>query len=98
VQRVASLHDEVHSTQERARLLQEEMSSKVSSETNRNLATLTAVATLLLPPTFITGMIGMNVNGLLFGDNDDGYLCAIAICVASSAVVYFLMLRIGIIR
>ena len=98
VQRIAAMHEEVHSVQERARLLQEEISSKVSSETNRNLAMLTAVTTLILPPTFITGMFGMNVKGLLFGDSDYGYIYAMLICVASSALIYVLMRRIGLLR
>jgi zinc transporter len=98
LQRIAALHEEVHSVQERARLLQEEISSKTSSETNRNLATLTAVTTLLLPPTLITGMFGMNVKGLLFGDTDNGYIYAMILCVASSALVYLLMRRIGLFR
>jgi zinc transporter len=98
VQRIDSLHEELHSTQERARLLQEETSAKLTNETNRNLALLTAVTTLLLPPTFITGMFGMNVKGLLFADNDYGFLYAMLICALSSLLVYLLMRRMGILR
>jgi zinc transporter len=98
VQRIESLHEELHAAQERARLLQDEITSKLANETNRNLALLTAVTTLLLPPTFITGMFGMNVKGLLFSDNDYGYIYAMLLCVASSLVVYFMMRRMGILR
>lgn len=98
VQRIGSLHDEVHSTQERARLLQEEISSQISAQTNRNLAWLTAVTALLLPPTLITGMFGMNTKGLIFADNENGYVYAMIMCLVSSALVYLLMRRFGLFR
>lgn len=98
LQRISSLHEEVHSIEDRARLLQEEIASQISTETNRNLATLTSVTTLLLPPTLVTGMFGMNVKGLLFSDDENGYIYAMLICIASSGLVYLLMRRIGLIR
>jgi zinc transporter len=98
VQRIDSLHEELHATQERARLLQDETAAKLTNETNRNLALLTAVTTLLLPPTFLTGMFGMNLKGLLFADNDFGFLYALLMCALSSLLVYLLMRRIGILR
>ena len=46
--------------QDRARLLQDELSAIDSSVTNDRLYILTMVTTLLLPATFVTGFFGMN--------------------------------------
>ena len=43
--------------QERARLLWEEMAAQIANNTNRSLSLLTGVTRLLLPPTFITGVV-----------------------------------------
>lgn len=72
IQRIDSLHQDLHSAQERARLLSEEMAAQIANNTNRSLSPLTGVTTLLLPPTFITGVFGMNVNGLPFTDDKFG--------------------------
>jgi hypothetical protein len=52
-----------------ARLLSEEMAAQIANNTNRSVSLLTGVTTLLLPPTFITGVFGMNVKGLPFTDS-----------------------------
>jgi Mg2+ and Co2+ transporter CorA len=88
LQRVDSLHHEVHSFQERARLLHEEIAAKLATETNRNLYILTVLATALMPPTFVTGMFGMNVKGLLFADDEHGFLFAMLMCLASALAVF----------
>src|SRR6201999_636457 len=87
IQRIDSLHHEVHSFQENARLLHDEIEAKRSNETNRNLYILTVLATALMPPTFITGIFGMNVKGLLFTDNDSGFVYAMLMCLVSALAV-----------
>ena len=49
---------------ERARLLYEEIGSRVADRSNRALSALTVISTLLLPPTFLVGAFGMNVGGI----------------------------------
>src|SRR5262249_38196318 len=44
--------------QERARLLYEEMDTRLSAITNRSLRILTILSTLILPATFVTGAFG----------------------------------------
>ncbi|WP_245290999.1 CorA family divalent cation transporter [Methylobacterium aquaticum] len=59
---------------ERARLLQEEVSARVAEESNQQLYVLSVLSALLLPPTFITGLFGMNVKGLSFAEDPRGIL------------------------
>jgi len=98
IQRIDSLHQDLHSAQERARLLSEEMAAQIANNTNRSLSLLTGVTTLLLPPTFITGLFGMNVKGLPFTDDEFGFIYALAICAVSSLAMYVVVRRMGILR
>jgi zinc transporter len=98
VQRIDSIYEELHATQDRARLLTEEMSAQIANETNRNLSVLTGVTMLMLPPTLITGMFGMNVKGLLFGDDELGFAYALLMCLVTSLAMYFLVRKLGIFR
>jgi zinc transporter len=54
----------VFALQERAKLLQEELSARVAEDTGRKLNALTALTAAFLPMTLITGIFGMNVGGL----------------------------------
>lgn len=98
LQKIESLHQEVHSIHDRARLLQEESAQQLANKTNDNLFFLTIVSALLLPPTLITGMFGMNVKGMLFADDENGYIYAMTMCVVSSLLVLWWMRRAGMLK
>ncbi len=53
---------------------------------------LAIVSALLLPPTFITGVFGMNVTGLPFRENAYGFWVACGL-MAVSVIGMLLMLR-----
>ncbi len=58
------LVDDLTETQERAKLLQEELAARVAEQTNNNLYILSLFTALLLPPSLIAGIFGMNVVGV----------------------------------
>ena len=91
VQRIEALHHEIHSIMGRTRLLQEEIASKLTTETNDHLYVLTVLTTVLLPPTLITGIFGMNTGGLPLKETDWGTPVALAICAGSSLFVFLLL-------
>jgi zinc transporter len=74
------------------------MAAKIANNTNRSLSLLTGVTTLLLPPTFLTGLFGMNVKGLPFTDDEFGLIYALAMRVLSSLAMYVAVRRMGILR
>ncbi len=82
--RLDSCNQEVQAAEQRARLLQDEIVSKLTTETNRQLYVLTILSTLLLPPTLITGVFGMNVGGLPFSEGPSGFIQAILICFVAA--------------
>ena len=69
--------------QERARLLYEEIGSRVADSTNRSLSALTVISTLLLPPTFVAGAFGMNVGGIPWAQSPQGFWAAMGLCALS---------------
>ena len=93
VQRITSLHDDVHLLAERSRMLQDEVDAQLTSETNRNLFVLTILTTLLLPATLVTGFFGMNTKGMFFAESDNATLFAAFFCCLASAIVYWIIRR-----
>ncbi|MEP6906675.1 MAG: CorA family divalent cation transporter [Pseudoxanthomonas sp.] len=86
---VATLH-------ERARLLQDEVAAKLAEQTNRHLFVLSVVTALLLPPTLVVGVFGMNMGNLPLIHSTHGFGVAMGLCVASSVFVYVLLRRFGV--
>ena len=83
---------------ERSRLLQEELHLKIEEQGNHNIRVLSVLTALLMPPTLVTGIFGMNTKGLPFTDLETAFLWASLLLVLSSLAAYVVMKRIGIIR
>jgi zinc transporter len=56
--------DEASNVYERAMLLQEELASRLAEATSRNLFILTVTTIVFLPMTLLSGIFGMNVQGV----------------------------------
>lgn len=97
-QRLDALDHVVVEMRERSRLLQEELHLKIEEQSNRSLHLLSVLTALLLPPTLVTGIFGMNTKGLPLTDVETGFLTASVLIVASSALAYYIMKRLGILR
>ncbi len=67
-QRVDSVVADLVALQERARALQDEFNARQTELTNRRLMLLSVFSAVLLPPTLISGIFGMNVDGLPLKD------------------------------
>jgi magnesium transporter/zinc transporter len=87
---------DVEALQERARILQEEMSAKLANETNRQLTALSVMTALFLPATLVTGLFGMNTHGLPFDDQSSGFWLALGVGALGSGLAYLILRRIGV--
>jgi zinc transporter len=97
-QRLDGLDHTIVEMRERSRLLQEELHLKIEEQGNDNIRVLSVLTALLMPPTLVTGIFGMNTKGLPFTDLETAFLWASLLMVLSSLAAYFIMRRIGIIR
>jgi zinc transporter len=95
-QRLDWLDTEIVALRDRAHLLQEEVAIKTAEQTNRNLHVLAVVTTILLPASLITGIFGMNVAGLPFTQDGNGFLWSMLILAGVSGIVFWLLKRSGI--
>ncbi|ABD06444.1 Mg2+ transporter protein, CorA-like [Rhodopseudomonas palustris HaA2] len=97
-QRLDGLDHSVVEMRERSRLLQEELHLKIEEQGNGNLRVLSMLTALLMPPTLVSGMFGMNLRGLPFAEGDGGFVLALLAMAMSSFGAWLLMKRIGLIR
>jgi zinc transporter len=97
-QRLDGLDHSIVEMRERSRLLQEELHLKIEEQGNNSLRVLSVLTAILMPPTLVTGIFGMNTKGLPFTDLDTAFLWASLLMVLSSFGAYLIMKRIGIIR
>lgn len=97
-QRLDELDHTVVEMRERSRLLQEELHLQIEEDGNESLRVLSVLTALLLPPTLITGIFGMNTKGLPLTDTDSGFLWASVLILVSVASAYVVMKRLRIIR
>lgn len=81
---------------ERARLIYEEIDARIAAITNRSLSALTVISTLMLPPTFVAGLFGINVGGMPWAQDRHGFWIVVFVCVALGAVMYGLLKRVRI--
>jgi zinc transporter len=97
-QRLDGLDHTIVEMRERSRVLQEELHLKIEEQGNDNIRVLSVLTAVLLPPTLITGIFGMNTKGLPFTELDSAFLWASFLMVLSSFAAYLVMKRIGVIK
>jgi len=93
VHEVEDYDREAASLQERARLLHEEIDTRLAGDANRSMRALTVFSTLLIPPTLIVGAFGMNLGGLPFEHNPHGFAEASLLCVVTVGAACALLRR-----
>lgn len=93
---LGSALQEMQGLQDRARLLHEEIDSKISSETNRHLYILSIMTAFLLPPTLVTGFFGMNTGGLPFAGEHFGTVFAFLLGAGSIWGAWWFLKKVGI--
>lgn len=95
IERLDAVTQDLELVQERARLLQEEIAGGMNEATNRNLFVLSIATTTLLPITLITGIFGMNVQGLPFATHPHGFYLVMLGIGATVLLALWLLRRIG---
>jgi zinc transporter len=93
-ERMDSLADDLESLRERGHTLHDEFNTREAEKTNKRLTVLSIVSALLLPPTLITGVFGMNVAGLPFRETPLGFVGTCALMAASVVGMLVILRRI----
>lgn len=83
--RVIRYVEDLDSIRERAAVVQDELMNRLSDHMNRNMYLLTIVATVMLPLGFLTGLLGINVDGIPGASNTPWAFTIV--CAGLAAVV-----------
>ncbi len=96
--RVTRIVEDLDAVRERAAVIQDELANRIAEDMNRKMYVLTVVATILLPLSFVTGLLGVNVDGLP-GAKDAPWafwgLCGVLAILAGAEVWLLRRLRWG---
>ena len=93
IHRYAALVEDAEEYAEHCQFLLEELRAQVEEETNRNLYILTMFSVIFLPATLIAGIWGMNVGGIPFSGNPNGFWVVGGLIAAVFALVAIVIFR-----
>lgn len=85
--RFARMGEELESVRERAAVLHEELTDLRSERIDRRSLQIAIVALIFLPLTFITGLLGMNVEGIPFAKAHWAFWGVTAFCLIVAAAI-----------
>lgn len=91
--RFARMTEELEAVRERAALLHEQMTDLRAEQTDQRALYIAVVAFIFLPLTFITGLLGMNVQGIPYAHSPWSFWGVVAFCVVVAIAVFAWFLR-----
>ncbi len=91
--RFARMAEELEAVRERAALLHEQLSDLRAEQLDQRALLISIVAFIFLPLTFITGLLGMNVEGIPFADEPWAFWGVVGFCVLVGLAVFAWFLR-----
>jgi zinc transporter len=91
VERLAATGSDLEQLQERAVLLQTELSGRLAEMTNHNLYILSILTAIFLPLTLISGIFGMNVGGLPWVGTPWGFIWVMVLSAGTLIITLALL-------
>lgn len=71
--------EELDTIRDKVSLIQEELSNKLSEQMNKKMYVLSIISVIFLPLTFLTGLLGINVEGIPGAQNEMAFFVFVAI-------------------
>lgn len=85
--RFARMAEELEAVRERAALLHEQLTDLRAEMVDRRSLAIAVVAFIFLPLTFVTGLLGMNVEGIPFADHRWAFRGVVGFCLIIGVLV-----------
>lgn len=85
--RFARMAEELEAVRERAALLHEQLTDLRAEMIDQRSLGIAVTAFIFLPLTFVTGLLGMNVQGIPFADHPQAFWGVVAFCAVIGAAV-----------
>ena len=87
--RITRYIEDLDEARERAAVIQDELANRIGDQLNRNTYVLTVIAAIFLPPSLLTGLLGVNVGGMPGLQNPWGFAITVgAILVMGAAEIW----------
>lgn len=81
--RLTRYTEELDMLRERSQMIKEEIMATLSDKMNKNMYSLSIIAGIFLPLSFLTGLLGINVGGMPGVDNDMAFWIVVGACILS---------------
>ncbi|WP_188053576.1 zinc transporter ZntB [Sphingosinithalassobacter sp. CS137] len=85
--RAARMAEEVESIRERAALIHETLTDLRAEQIDQRALAIAVVAMVFLPLTFLTGLLGMNVEGIPFAERPWAFAGVVGVCALLAVVI-----------
>ena len=92
--RMVRVIEDIDNLKERMIINADELASKFREDSQKNMYMLTVVATLFIPLSFVTGLLGINVGGIPFAESEYGFLIICGILFLFCLLMLFIFRRI----
>ena len=92
--RITRFVEDLDAARERAQITQDELSTLLTEQTNRNTYVLSLVAALLLPATVVAGVLGINVKHIPFSDHPWAFAIVSGFLLGAAVVQFFVFRRL----
>ncbi len=83
--RMTNFLEDLDSIRERSQILQDELYSALSAKLNKNLYVLSVITVIFMPLTFVSGLLGMNVEGIPGAKDPYAFIIVCGLIVALAA-------------
>ncbi len=88
--RLTRLVEDLDAARERASVTHESLVSRIAEQTNERMYILSLVAAIFLPLSFLTGLLGINVDGIPGADNPLGFTIVVITLLAITFGIWIL--------
>ena len=95
LQRTSAMQGDIEQVQIRARLLQDEIMARLSERSNQLLGIISVMTAVMLPATIVTGLFGMNTDGIPFSGSSFGFWLAAATALIFAVIFYVFVRRLN---
>lgn len=93
--RILRFLEDLDAIRERSQILQDELYSALSSKLNKNLYVLSVITAIFMPLSFLSGLLGMNVEGIPGAKSPFAFavVCGITVLIVTAQLALFKRLK-----
>ncbi len=92
-ERIVRFLEELDTARDKAAISFEELNNKISDGMNKRMYIMSLTAVIFLPLTFITGLLGINVEGIPFAKSEWAFLFVAILCVSIATGLLWIFRR-----